>query len=219
MTTGRSSVGRCRSTPSYCSRSKKPARAGDSRSIAIVGRRAIRSCANRARRRRDQTETPGALRARGRSGPPTPRSSGHARAHTAAAAAARRRGSDHRRARIRAFERAGAALLFKLITDRYERRAAVMTTGKFFDDSSHCATDQPLSMPRQPLDRDIVAEMCRDFDLTKAEAPQLMLARSMSGSRRFIRTPQAHAPCSYGWTRYGRIISLSSCSRMWQCHT
>jgi general secretion pathway protein A len=38
-----------------------------------------------------------------------------------------------------------------------------------------------FALKRQPVDRDIVAEVCRDFDLKKAEAPQLMLARS--GSR------------------------------------
>jgi len=37
-----------------------------------------------------------------------------------------------------------------------------------------------FALKRQPVDRDIVAEVCRDFDLTKAEAPQLMLARSRS---------------------------------------
>jgi general secretion pathway protein A len=45
-----------------------------------------------------------------------------------------------------------------------------------------------FALKRQPVDRDIVAEVCRDFDLTKAdvlastthagEAPQLMLARA-----------------------------------------
>jgi type II secretory pathway predicted ATPase ExeA len=37
-----------------------------------------------------------------------------------------------------------------------------------------------FALKRQPVDRDIVDEVCRDFDLTKAEAPQLMLARSAS---------------------------------------
>ena len=37
-----------------------------------------------------------------------------------------------------------------------------------------------FALKRQPVDRDIVAEVSRDFDLTKAEAPQLMLARSRS---------------------------------------
>ena len=37
-----------------------------------------------------------------------------------------------------------------------------------------------FALKRQPVDRDIVAEVCRDFDLAKAEAPQLMLARSRS---------------------------------------
>jgi general secretion pathway protein A len=37
-----------------------------------------------------------------------------------------------------------------------------------------------FALKRQPVDRDIVAEVCRDFDLTKVDAPQLMLARSRS---------------------------------------
>ena len=35
-----------------------------------------------------------------------------------------------------------------------------------------------FALRRQPVDRDIVAEVCRDFDLTKADVPQLMLART-----------------------------------------
>jgi type II secretory pathway predicted ATPase ExeA len=35
-----------------------------------------------------------------------------------------------------------------------------------------------FALRRQPVDRDIVAEVCRDFDLTKADAPHLMLART-----------------------------------------
>jgi general secretion pathway protein A len=35
-----------------------------------------------------------------------------------------------------------------------------------------------FALGRQPVDRDIVAEVCADFDLTKPDAPQLMLARA-----------------------------------------
>jgi hypothetical protein len=55
------------------------------------------------------------------------------------------------------------------------------------------------------------------------------ISATFHARRRIVKRERRRAACSVahqdgcpGWTgpmRYGRIISLSSCSRMWQCHT
>jgi hypothetical protein len=67
-----------------------------------------------------------------RSGAAADRSARCPGAHAPAATAAPRRRADRRRARLCAFDRVGGELLFNLMTDRYERRATVVTTNLAF---------------------------------------------------------------------------------------